>query len=243
MKAARSPSGGVLAIRARPRLGETVGPGGRSATPSSELKLSDAEVAKLKGGKYTAALALAYVVRFRERCHRGREGRIRPPRHSCRRPNRRRLRRRQAEERRRDHSRQEAQRDSRAAARSRHLSGGVQARRRFRRQDRPAVEQAEGLRPGQGLCNDRHRRSLPDGQARRRRARRRIGKKGKVAWIYHDAALLRDQSARQSVQDDDRKGLSRHQDRRRAGHHRSGARARHRAGAAASRIPISTASM
>ena len=35
---------------------QTVGPGGEAATPSSEVKLSDAEVAKLKGGKYTAAL-------------------------------------------------------------------------------------------------------------------------------------------------------------------------------------------
>ncbi|CAM5770980.1 sugar ABC transporter substrate-binding protein [Labrys miyagiensis] len=36
--------------------GETVGPGGEKATPSSELVLSDAEAAKLKEGKYTAAL-------------------------------------------------------------------------------------------------------------------------------------------------------------------------------------------
>ena len=35
---------------------QTIGPGGEAATPSSEVKLSDAEVAKLKGGKYTAAL-------------------------------------------------------------------------------------------------------------------------------------------------------------------------------------------
>ncbi len=36
--------------------GETVGPGGEKATPSSEVTLTDAEVAKLKEGKYTAAL-------------------------------------------------------------------------------------------------------------------------------------------------------------------------------------------
>jgi ribose transport system substrate-binding protein len=36
--------------------GETTGPDGEKATPTSELKLSDAEVAKLKDGKYTAAL-------------------------------------------------------------------------------------------------------------------------------------------------------------------------------------------
>jgi ribose transport system substrate-binding protein len=35
---------------------QTVGPGGEAATPSSEVTLTDAEVAKLKGGKYTAAL-------------------------------------------------------------------------------------------------------------------------------------------------------------------------------------------
>lgn len=36
--------------------GETMGPGGEKATPSSEVTLSDTEVAKLKEGKYTAAL-------------------------------------------------------------------------------------------------------------------------------------------------------------------------------------------
>ncbi|SDR33862.1 monosaccharide ABC transporter substrate-binding protein, CUT2 family [Rhizobiales bacterium GAS191] len=36
--------------------GETVGPGGEAATPSSAIALTDAEVAKLKDGKYTAAL-------------------------------------------------------------------------------------------------------------------------------------------------------------------------------------------
>lgn len=36
--------------------GETVGPNGEKATPSSALTLSDAEIAKLKDGKYTAAL-------------------------------------------------------------------------------------------------------------------------------------------------------------------------------------------
>ena len=38
------------------QAGETVGPGGETATPSSALTLADAEVAKLKEGKYTAAL-------------------------------------------------------------------------------------------------------------------------------------------------------------------------------------------
>jgi ribose transport system substrate-binding protein len=47
-----------LALFAMPAIGsaQTVGPGGEAATPSSEIKLSDAEVAKLKEGKYTAAL-------------------------------------------------------------------------------------------------------------------------------------------------------------------------------------------
>jgi ribose transport system substrate-binding protein len=36
--------------------GETVGPGGEKATPASALSLSDSEIAKLKDGKYTAAL-------------------------------------------------------------------------------------------------------------------------------------------------------------------------------------------
>jgi len=48
---------GVCLAMASPALaGETVGPGGEKATPSSELTLSDAEAAKLKEGKYTAAL-------------------------------------------------------------------------------------------------------------------------------------------------------------------------------------------
>ncbi|HLJ70363.1 MAG TPA: substrate-binding domain-containing protein [Roseiarcus sp.] len=36
--------------------GETIGPDGEKATPSSALTLSDSEVAKIKSGKYTAAL-------------------------------------------------------------------------------------------------------------------------------------------------------------------------------------------
>src|ERR1700737_3124128 len=47
--------GGILAAGAALAAG-TVGPGGEAATPSSALTLSDAEVAKLKDGKYTAAL-------------------------------------------------------------------------------------------------------------------------------------------------------------------------------------------
>ena len=46
---------GLLATTGAPSA-QTIGPGGEAATPSSEVKLSDAEVAKLKGGKYTAAL-------------------------------------------------------------------------------------------------------------------------------------------------------------------------------------------
>src|SRR5712671_5566970 len=47
--------GGVLVAGAAFAAG-TVGPGGEAATPSSALILSDAEVAKLKEGKFTAAL-------------------------------------------------------------------------------------------------------------------------------------------------------------------------------------------
>ncbi|MDQ0471521.1 substrate-binding domain-containing protein [Labrys wisconsinensis] len=47
---------GLLAA-AGPALADgTVGPGGEAATPSSAVTLSDAEAAKLKEGKYTAAL-------------------------------------------------------------------------------------------------------------------------------------------------------------------------------------------
>ena len=69
-----------------------------------------------------------------------------------------------------------------------------------------------------------------------------IGNKGKVAWIFHDAQILRDQPARQRLQDDHREGLSGHRDRRRAGHRRSGPRRRDRQRPAAARTPISTAS-
>ena len=40
----------------RPLWPQTVGPGGESPTPSSEVTLTDAEVAKIKEGKCTAAL-------------------------------------------------------------------------------------------------------------------------------------------------------------------------------------------
>lgn len=48
--------GGLIALSASALAGETVGPGGEKATPASELQLTDAEIAKLKEGKYTAAL-------------------------------------------------------------------------------------------------------------------------------------------------------------------------------------------
>lgn len=48
--------GAMLALAQPAFAGETVGPGGEKATPSSEVTLSDAEAAKLKEGKYTAAL-------------------------------------------------------------------------------------------------------------------------------------------------------------------------------------------
>ena len=39
-----------------PGIAQTKGPGGESPTPTSEITLTDEEVAKLKEGKYTAAL-------------------------------------------------------------------------------------------------------------------------------------------------------------------------------------------
>ena len=47
---------GLLALGGPALAGETVGPDGEKATPSSELTLTDAEAAKLKEGHYTAAL-------------------------------------------------------------------------------------------------------------------------------------------------------------------------------------------
>ena len=55
-EALRRPHSGLFAMSLPVFAGETVGPGGEKATPTSELKLSDAEVAKLKDGKFTAAL-------------------------------------------------------------------------------------------------------------------------------------------------------------------------------------------
>src|SRR6195256_4608776 len=46
----------LLSLSAAAFAGETMGPGGEKATPSSEIQLSDADVAKLKEGKFTAAL-------------------------------------------------------------------------------------------------------------------------------------------------------------------------------------------
>ncbi|MGO4831258.1 LacI family transcriptional regulator, partial [Rhizobiaceae sp. 2RAB30] len=49
--------GGLIAFGgAGYAVAQTVGPNGETATPSSALTLSDAEVAKLKEGKHTAAL-------------------------------------------------------------------------------------------------------------------------------------------------------------------------------------------
>jgi ribose transport system substrate-binding protein len=46
----------ALLTASGPGFAQTVGPGGEAATPSSALTLTDAEVGTLKGGKYTAAL-------------------------------------------------------------------------------------------------------------------------------------------------------------------------------------------
>ena len=46
----------LLALSVSAYAGETVGPGGEKATPSTDIKLSDAEIAKVKDGKYSAAL-------------------------------------------------------------------------------------------------------------------------------------------------------------------------------------------
>jgi ribose transport system substrate-binding protein len=46
----------LLALNVSAFAGETVGPGGEKATPSTDIKLSDAEIAKVKEGKYSAAL-------------------------------------------------------------------------------------------------------------------------------------------------------------------------------------------
>jgi ribose transport system substrate-binding protein len=47
---------GPAPIKASKAVGETTGPNGEKATPTSALKLSDAEIEKVKQGDYTAAL-------------------------------------------------------------------------------------------------------------------------------------------------------------------------------------------
>jgi ribose transport system substrate-binding protein len=49
-------SGGPTPIKPSKTVGQTVGPNGEKATPTSALQLTDAEIAKVKQGNYTAAL-------------------------------------------------------------------------------------------------------------------------------------------------------------------------------------------
>ena len=49
-------SGATTAIKPSKAVGQTVGPNGEKATPTSALQLTDAEIAKVKQGNYTAAL-------------------------------------------------------------------------------------------------------------------------------------------------------------------------------------------
>ena len=48
--------GGPTPIKPSKAVGQTVGPNGEKATPTSALQLTDAEIAKVKQGNYTAAL-------------------------------------------------------------------------------------------------------------------------------------------------------------------------------------------
>jgi ribose transport system substrate-binding protein len=52
-------SSGTLTITPSKSVGETVGPHGERPTPTSDLKLTSAEVARIKAGHYTAALTWA----------------------------------------------------------------------------------------------------------------------------------------------------------------------------------------
>jgi ribose transport system substrate-binding protein len=51
-----SETGGSTPIKSSKAVGQTVGPNGEKATPTSALQLTDAEIAKVKQGHYTAAL-------------------------------------------------------------------------------------------------------------------------------------------------------------------------------------------
>ena len=55
---------------------QTVGPGGEKATPSAEIKLTDAEVARAEGQGLHGGPALAHLVGLRQRGHGRRQGRI-----------------------------------------------------------------------------------------------------------------------------------------------------------------------
>src|SRR5271163_945632 len=121
--------------------GETVGPSGEKATPTSELTLTDAEAAKLKEGKFTAALLWHTSSDFVNAVTAGAKDEfarlgmtvIAQTDAGF-----------DAAKQKSDVEtipRQEAQRDPGPAARSRHLRRSVQARRRLGREDRPAFQQ------------------------------------------------------------------------------------------------------
>ena len=213
--------------------GETIGPGGEAATPSSALTLSDSEVAKIKEGKYTAALLWHTSSDFVNAVTAGaqqtnstgsefRSSRRRTP--ASTRPSRRATSKRFS---------------PRSRARSSRLPlDPVTSAEAFK----PAV--ADGVKivllsnkpkdfvQGKDYVDDRHRRSLPDGQARRGRPGHGDRQEGKNRVDLSRRAVLCDEPARQRLQGNDRVRLSRYFDRREAGHRRPRAGARHRAGAA-----------
>ena len=99
-----------------------------------------------------------------------------------------------------------------------------------------------GYKQGKDYVAHRHRRPLPDGQAGRRRAGQGDRQQGQGRLDLPRRPVLRDQPARQRLQDDDREGLSRHRDRRRARASPTRRAPRRSPAPCSPRIPTSTAS-
>ena len=162
----------ILAMTISAWAGETVGPDGEKPTPTSALKLTDTEVAKIKEGKYTSALLWHTSSDFVNAVTAGAKDEFARLGVSVVADTDAGF----------DAAKQKTDVETVMAKKPSAIltlaldpvtaARGVQASGGRRRQDRAVVQQAQGIRSGQGLRDHRHRRSVPDGQTRRRRARR-----------------------------------------------------------------------
>ena len=213
--------------------GETVGPGGEKATPTSELTLTDAEAAKLKEGKFTAALLWHTSSDFVNAVTAGAKDEFARLGMTV-----------------------VAQTDAGFdAAKQKSDVETILAKKPSAILALPLdpVTSAEAFKPAVAsgvkivLLSNKPKDFVQGkdyvtivtddlfqmGKHAADALAASIGKKGKIAWIYHDAQYYvtnqRDNAFKSTIE----VRLSRHQDRRQAGHHRSGARRGNRQRAAA----------